>query len=295
VPNFGPGTDPASLAGWVRFAEGAGFDLAMMSDHVAVTADVAELYPPPFYDPFTTLAWLAGQTERIELGITVAVLPYRNPLLTARMAASIDQISDGRFVLGVGVGWSEQEYAALGVPFKRRGAVTDDYLAAITELWSGDTASYDGEFVSFRQVRTAPAPARAPHPPIWVGGTSRPALRRAARFGDAWHPNNAELGWLRDTGLPDLRAAAASAGRPEPALSPRMRLNLTEMPIDADERRVGEGTVAQVLRDLDELAELGAEYVVLDTNPDHPSQRRPTTVDWQMLESVARAERQLSR
>jgi alkanesulfonate monooxygenase SsuD/methylene tetrahydromethanopterin reductase-like flavin-dependent oxidoreductase (luciferase family) len=105
VPNFGPGTGPESLTGWVRFAEDAGFSLAMMSDHVAVTPDVAELYPPPFYDPFTTLAWLAGLTERIELGTTVTILPYRHPLLTARVAANIDDLSGGRFVLGVGVGW----------------------------------------------------------------------------------------------------------------------------------------------------------------------------------------------
>jgi alkanesulfonate monooxygenase SsuD/methylene tetrahydromethanopterin reductase-like flavin-dependent oxidoreductase (luciferase family) len=149
VPNFGPGTDPASLAEWVRSAGSAGFDLAMMSDHVAVTPDVAELYPPPFYDPFTTLAWLAGITERIELGTTVTVLPYRNPVLTARMAANTDQISGGRFILGVGVGWSKQEYAALGVPFGRRGAITDEYLAAIG-------AVVDRGCVIQRRVRVLP-------------------------------------------------------------------------------------------------------------------------------------------
>lgn len=287
VPNFGPGTDPASLAGWVRFAGDSGFALAMMSDHVAITPDVAELYPPPFYDPFTTLAWLAGITDQVELGTTVTVLPYRNPLLTARMAANIDQFSGGRFILGVGVGWSEREYAAVGVPFKRRGAITDEYLAAIKKLWTADVASHDGEFGSFRDVHTGPAPARSPHPPIWVGGTSPAAVRRAARFGDAWHPNNAEFGWLRNTGLDQLREAAAAANRPVPAFSPRTRLHVTDLALADDERRAGEGTVAQVLHDLEDLADLGAEYVVLDTNPDHPSQRRPATVDWRLLESVA--------
>jgi alkanesulfonate monooxygenase SsuD/methylene tetrahydromethanopterin reductase-like flavin-dependent oxidoreductase (luciferase family) len=177
VPNFGPGTDPASLAEWVRFAGSAGFDLAMMSDHIAVTPDVAELYPPPFYDPFTILAWLAGITERIELGTTVTVLPYRNPLLTARMAATIDRISGGRFILGVGVGWSKQEYAAIGVPFERRGAITDEYLAAIGELWTTEVASYNGEFVSFRDIYTAPSPSRQPHP---RSGSAASAPRRCA-------------------------------------------------------------------------------------------------------------------
>jgi probable F420-dependent oxidoreductase len=287
VPNFGPGTDPGSLAGWLRFAEDTGFALAMMSDHVAVTPDVAELYPPPFYDPFTSLAWLAGVVERIELGTTVAVLPYRNPVLTARMVANIDQFTRGRFILGVGVGWSKHEYAAVGVPFDRRGAITDEYLAVIKKLWTNDVASHDGEFGSFRDLHTGPRPARSPHVPIWVGGTSPRAIRRAVRFGDAWHPNNAELGWLRSTGLAALRSEAAEVGRPAPALSPRVRLHLTGVALPVDQRRVGEGSLDQVLRDLADLADLGAEYVVLDTNPDHPSQRRPTAVDWRMLESVA--------
>jgi len=286
VPNFGPGTGPESLVGWVRFAEDAGFSLAMMSDHVAVTPDVAELYPPPFYDPFTTLAWLAGLTERLELGTTVTILPYRHPLLTARVAANIDDLSGGRFVLGVGVGWSAQEYAALGVPFERRGAITDEYLAAITALWSTDLTSYEGMLVSFGDVH-GPRPAHRPHPPVWVGGASRSALRRAVTFGDAWHPNNAELGWLRTEGVPTLRSLAAEAGRPVPALCPRMRLRLTDTPWDEDGRRAGEGHLDQVLGDLEGLASLGADVVVLDTNPDHPSQRRPADEDWRMLETVA--------
>jgi len=288
VPNFGPGTDPESIAGWLQFAENSGFDLAMMSDHVAVTPDVAELYPPPFYDPFTTLAWLAGLTERIEFGTSVTVLPYRNPLLVARVVASIDQFSGGRFVFGVGVGWSRREYAALGVPFESRGAITDDYLAAITALWTSDIASHDGTHVSFREVHSEPRGARRPHPPIWVGGTSPAAIRRTVRFGDAWHPNNAEIGWLRESGLPALRAAADEAGRAQPAFNPRLRLNLTDTVLD-DGRRAGEGTLSQVLGDLEDLIDLGAGYIVLDTNPDHPSQRLPAKKDWTMFETVAAA------
>lgn len=286
VPNFGPGTDPASLAAWVRFAEDTGFAIAMMSDHVAVTPEVEELYPAPFYDPFATLAWLAGQTERIELGTTVTVLPYRNPLLTARMAASIDQFSGGRFVLGVGIGWARQEYEALDVPFERRGAITDDYLEAITRLWTSEVVSHEGEFVSFTDVRSAPRSVRRPHVPIWVGGTSPAALRRTARFGDAWHPNNADLEWLRDTGLPALSAEADKTGRPVPAFSPRMRLNLTDA-LPAGDRRPGEGTLDEVLGDLETLAGLGADHVILDANPDHPSARRHASTDWSMLEAVA--------
>src|SRR5690606_1924702 len=111
--------------------EDSGFAIAMVSDHLAPTPDVAELYPSPFYDPYATLAWMAGFTDRIELGTTVTIVPYRHPLLTARLASNIDAFTGGRFVLGVGVGWSEAEYAALGIPFRQRGRITDEYLAAI--------------------------------------------------------------------------------------------------------------------------------------------------------------------
>jgi len=104
VPNFGPGTDPDVLRRWALTVEGLGFDLLMVSDHVAVTPDVAEQYPAPFYEPFTTLAWLAGLTRRIRLGTTVLILPYRHPLLTARMAANLNDLSGGRLILGIGAG-----------------------------------------------------------------------------------------------------------------------------------------------------------------------------------------------
>lgn len=278
----------------MRFAENTGFAAALMSDHVAVTPDVAELYPPPFYDSLTTLAWMAGITERIQLGTTVTVLPLRNPLSTARVTANIDQFSGGRFIFGVGVGWSTKEYTALGIPFERRGAITDDYLAAIKKLWTATATSHDGEFVSFRDVRTGPNPSQRPHPPIWVGGSSPRAIRRAARLGDAWHPINEPIDWLRTKGLDALQREADSAGRSVPDLCPRIRLRLTDTALDESDRRVGEGTADQVLGDLEELATLGAAYVVLDTNPDHPSQRRPPSVDWRMLETMVSKARHLT-
>ena len=156
IINFGAGTDPEALAGWARYAEDGGFGFAMISDHVAVTRDVAEYYPAPFYDPFTTLAWLAGRTERIELGTTVAIVPYRHPLHTARVAANIDRFSGGRLILGVGVSWPRSEYAALGLPFERRGAIADEYLEVITRAWEQETLSFHGEHVSFDEVSTGP-------------------------------------------------------------------------------------------------------------------------------------------
>ena len=287
VPNFGPTATPQNLRDWVRFAEDSGFALAMTSDHVALTPDVTALYPPPFYDPFTTLSWLGGFTDRLELGTSVMIVPYRHPLLVARSAANIDQFTGGRFILGVAAGWSEPEFSALGLPFRERGRITDEYLAAMIDAWTSDVVSHDGAYISYREVSTGPRSARSPHPPLWVGGASPAAIRRAARFGDAWHPNNAQLDWLRDTGLPALRDAAAVAGRPVPALCPRIRARLTADDQPETDRLIGFGSRAQIQADLDALEALGAEYVVLDTNPDHPRDRRPATQDWHTLRTIA--------
>jgi probable F420-dependent oxidoreductase len=278
VRNFGPHATPENLLGWARFAEDNGFGIAMISDHIAPTPDVNEIYPTPFYDPFTTIAWLAGATRTLLLGTSVTVLPYRHPLLTARMAANIDRFSGGRFVLGVGVGWSEPEYAALGVPFAKRGRVTDEYLAAVTAAFTDDVVSHAGEFATYRDVHTGPRPERLP---VWVGGSAPAAIRRAVRFGAAWHPINATPAWLRDVGVPALRKAAAEQDRPVPALAPRIRARI------GTRTQPGEGTVAQVAADIRELVDLGSEYVILDPNPDHPRDEKPLADDWKALAEIA--------
>lgn len=278
VRNFGPQATPENLLGWARFAEEHGFGIAMISDHIAPTPEVNEIYPTPFYDPFATISWLAGATTTLLLGTGVVVLPYRHPLLTARMAANIDRFSGGRFVLGVGVGWSEEEFAALGVPFAKRGAVTDEYLAAVTAAFADDVVSHTGEFATYRDVHTGPRPQRLP---LWIGGSAPAAIRRAVRFGAAWHPINQEPSWLREVGVPALRAAAERAGKPVPALAPRIRAR------PGERVRTGEGTVAQVAADIREFVDLGSEYVILDPNPDHPRDERPLADDWHFLAEVA--------
>ncbi len=186
------------------------------------------------------------------------------------------------------MGWSELEYAAIDVPFEQRGSITDEYLQTIIAAWEGDRVDFTGEFVSCTDVATGPQPVRSPHPPVWVGGTSRSAIRRAARFGDAWHPIGAEVAWLRDVGLPALRDEAERLGRPTPGLAPRMRVQPTTSPPGA-KRRTGTGTISQILHDLEDLVDVVAIYVVLDTNPDHASDRRPPEHDWKALQVIARA------
>jgi probable F420-dependent oxidoreductase len=263
ILNFGPGARPETLLGWARIAESLGYHSLWTSDHVAVTPDVARMFPEPFYDPYALLTFLAGQTERVQLGTTVIVLPYRHPVLMARLGANIDRLSGGRFIFGVGVGNFEREFASLGVPHNRRGAIGDEYLDVIRRLWTEESVSLDGRFVQLDEVAGIAAHQR-PHPPIWVGGSSDGALRRAVLQGDAWHPVSFTMSWLRETGLPRLAQMAAEHGQPVPTLCPRIRLNLTDEPIRGDERLAGAGSLQQLRDDLEALVELGAEHVVLD-------------------------------
>jgi alkanesulfonate monooxygenase SsuD/methylene tetrahydromethanopterin reductase-like flavin-dependent oxidoreductase (luciferase family) len=211
-------------------------------------------YPEPFFEPFTTLSWLAGATTRVRLGTTVLVLPYRHPLLTARMAENLDALSGGRLVLGVGVGGARQEFEALGVPFAERGRLTDEYLVALREAW-GTQCSI----------------------PVWVGGNSGAAIRRSLRFDATWHP-------LRVT-LPFLHAAMTE--HPRPALAPRIALQLTETPAEGPERLAGVGSLEQILDDLDALRRLGATTVVLDPYHGDPEQTRHPEAAWRALTAVA--------
>ncbi|MFG3140005.1 LLM class flavin-dependent oxidoreductase [Streptomyces sp. NPDC048211] len=268
VLNFGPGTDPGVLHDWARTVEGLGFDLLMVSDHIAITPDVAEQYPAPFYEPFTTLSWLAGLTTRIRLGTTVLIAPYRHPLLTARMAANLDALSGGRLVLGVGVGWARQEFAALGVPFEQRGRLTDAALRDMREAWA-DTAAYGSGTI-----------------PLWVGGNSDAGLRRAVRLGDAWHPLRCTMPWLRDA-ADRLKSAAYEEGLPVPAFAPRIVLRPTATPVDGPQRLAGEGTIDQIMDDLDRLRLMGADTVVLDPYHGDPRETMHPQPAQQALATVA--------
>jgi alkanesulfonate monooxygenase SsuD/methylene tetrahydromethanopterin reductase-like flavin-dependent oxidoreductase (luciferase family) len=268
VPNFGPGTNPDVLRGWARTVEGLGFDLLMISDHVVVTPDVAKQYPAPFYEPFTTLSWLAGITDRIRLGTTVLIMPYRHPQLVARMAANLNDLSGGRLVLGVGVGWARQEFEALGVPFHRRGALTDEYLHALRAAWA------DGE-----DYRGGPVP-------IWIGGNSDAGLRRAVRLGEPWHPLRNTLPWLREA-VSRLETLAGEHGRPVPALMPRIVLRLTTSPITDPDRLAGAGTIEQIMDDLEQLRLLGADTVVLDPFGGDPQETCHPEAAWHALAAVA--------
>ncbi len=291
--NFGPGAHPENFSEWARTSESLGYHFVGVSDHVALTKDVSSQYPAPFYDPFTLLAWLSGITTRLELATTVAILPYRSPLQLARIGANLDRLSGGRFILGVGVGWARQEFDALGIPFGKRGGITDEYLEALLELWTKDETSYQGRFVRFNEVQTGPRPLREPHPPIWVGGSSDAAIRRAVRYGDAWHPIRIRVSWLEKKAA-ELASIAQSLGRRAPLLCPRILLRLTDSP-EGESRRAGEGTLEQIHQDLAALEKLGCPYVLLDFFTGDVEATRNSEPYYRVMETLARAVLDLPR
>jgi probable F420-dependent oxidoreductase len=285
--NFGAAATPNSLATWAEVVETLGFHHLMTSDHVTITPDVAQRFPAPFYEPLTTLGWLAGITKNISIGASVIILPYRSPLEVARAFANIDQLSGGRCILGVGVGWAREEYAALNVPFEKRGAIANEYLAAIRQMWTEEVSSFDGAFIKFSDVHAAPMPVQSPHPPIWVGGGSDAAIRRAVRYGDAWHPFRSTVDALKNVGIPRLREIADTEEKPVPAVCPRILLRITDEDLPDDQRVAGEGTIDQIHRDLAGLEALGCTDVLLDAYTDDGIAARDPDYAWRMLTVVA--------
>lgn len=248
-------------------AEQLGLDGVFVPDHILAKPATTQHYGGHWPDPFALLSYLAGRTQRIKLGASVIVLPYRNALVAAKSAATVDQVSNGRFIFGVGVGWDEAEFVDLGLPFRERGRVSDDYIRAIKAAWAGDVPEYKGAYVSFGGATFSPRPVQRPHPPIWVGGApggvSAPAVRRCAELGDAWHPLGLSLDDI-EKGYATLRDLAARRGRREPlGLAPRNLLDLTDTPKGSG-RAPFQGAVAEVASDIRRVRALGAGWMTFD-------------------------------
>jgi probable F420-dependent oxidoreductase len=214
------GGTPARDAGFIQEyasrAEALGFESLWVPEHIVFFDRYDSRYPynesgvldlganPGVFDPFLALTVAAVATTRLKLGTSVLLIGERNPLLTAREAATLDQIAAGRFLLGVGVGWSREEYVALGVPWERRGERCDEYIQVMKAAWTAPRSSFHGEFCDFDDVVAYPKPVQ-PHVPVLVGGNTPPALRRAARFGDGW------FGW--NVGVEELAETVATLDR----------------------------------------------------------------------------------
>lgn len=211
------------MVGLAVHAEQVGFESVWTFEHVVVPVDYASKYPysadgkmavtpeTNFVDPLIALSVIAASTKRVRLGTGVNILPQTNPLYLAKQAASLDFVSNGRLMLGLGVGWLREEFEALGVPFERRGARADDYLVAMRKVWSGEVVEHESEFVHWQGFKSYPLPIQNPLP-IVIGGSKGRALDRVARFGDGWYAPTASIDQLEGL-LPKLDAACAKIGR----------------------------------------------------------------------------------
>jgi probable F420-dependent oxidoreductase len=275
LPNYGPLATAPTLARLARLAEDLGFDSIWVSDHLLAPKGVTSVYPydrrpdakpgdmgviEHFYEPLATLAWLAGQTKRVRLGVSAYVMPYRNPVLTAKWVATLDALSGGRVILAVGTGWLREEFAALDVPFAGRGRRTDEYLAVCRALWRGE-AAFAGHTYRLPPVRTGPRPVQEPHPPLWAAGNSAAALERAARDGDGWHAIDltpAELAPL----VSGLRERVRGHGRDPAGVTVSLRKGVVVSATGGEPRRPLYGDRDAIQRDLAAYAAAGLDYLV---------------------------------
>jgi probable F420-dependent oxidoreductase len=225
IRNMGPQSNLTTIRACARIAEKAGFDALFLSDHLCIPPDQTEGSGGRYLDVLATSAFIAGATEKIRLGVSVLVVPYRPAVLTAKQVATIQELSGERMILGIGVGWMKPEFDALGVEFRRRGGITNETLNVIYHLFGADVpGAYNGKLVKFPSFVFLPRPKR---PTIWIGGNGPAAMTRAVKFGDGWHP------MLPATELKakveELHAGALAAGRAVSEIIVRRGLKLDDM------------------------------------------------------------------
>ena len=277
-----PGTmDGDELCRFARSAEALGFESVWTGDHIVLPTAGTNQYPysadgsfpgqasAPFLETLTLLSYIGGCTERIRIGSTVVILPYRNPIVQAKMFASLDVLTKGRVICGVGVGWLEKEFDVLGVPYSERGPMSDECLAVFKSLWTEEHPEFHGKFFDFDGIQSFPKPIQKPHIPIWVGGHTRRAIRRTVNYGDAWHPSRQTPEHV-EKHLPYLRQQAEAAGRnpDDITISLKRTVHFTDIGIpEGDKTRSNAamiGTTQQVIDDVLHCQELGIHQLTYD-------------------------------
>lgn len=293
LPSGGLAAQPDNLASIARFGDQLGFFCMVMPDHVvqprtvesrypySVTGDIQQAHQTASderLEQVTTLAWLAGITESIKLVTSVMIIPYRNPILTAKMLSTLDMLSKGRLILGAGVGWMEEEFELLDAPpFAERGAVTNEYLRAFIELWTKDNPKFEGKYVNFSDITFLPKPVQKPYPPIWIGGQSKPAIRRAAQIGDCWHPVGAiPAAPLEPEELAEnlvlLRDYADKAGRDPSTIQVSVKAPLYDSGDSSGPRRRFTGSADAVRQDVQTYSDVGVTHLIFDFRTADPHQ-----------------------
>jgi probable F420-dependent oxidoreductase len=282
VPNYRRLATPENLRHVTERSEALGFDSLWVTDHVVVPEAYREMFGATVYDPLSVLAFIAAHTQRVELGTAVLVIPYRHPVPTAKQLATIDNLSGGRLIFGIGAGWAREEFEALGVPYAERGPMTDEYLRVILELWTSSTPTFHGRYVQLQDVHAEPRPLRQPHPPILVGGYSKKAIRRAVAIGQGWLPDGMTFAELR-TAIAFLRETAERADRDPASLSVVLRTGLFLNGVsaevgksaapweqsatfaNADERLPFRGSVTRVIDDIAEAEHIGVDHLIFES------------------------------
>ena len=285
LPNVGPLAHIDSLAEFASRSEALGYEGVFLSDHIAIPTELRSAYPyrtdgrfpltatDRILEPVTTLAYLAAVTDSVHLGFSVLVLPYRHPVLDAKMLGTLDVISNGRLILGAGVGWMEEEFNALDTEFAARGAITDEHIAMLKAFWTDPAPIVHGHHYNVAGLGMAPLPISKPHPPIWTGGISPPALRRAANLADGWHgvrqsPNDVARVAAR---IGELRASRGES-MDGFTISLRAGLDVTDAPFDGAGRTPLRGSAQQVARDLADYRQAGLDYLVVEPRAAAPEQ-----------------------
>jgi probable F420-dependent oxidoreductase len=257
-----------------KAAENYGIDSIWVSDHVVMPEKHLGSFSEVFYDPFMLLSYIAAETSTIELGTSVIILPYRNPVVVAKMIATLDVLSEGRVIFGVGPGWMREEYDALSIPYEKRGARTNEYIRAIKELWMSNEPSFEGEYCSFSNIKFYPKPAQEPHPPIFIAGSSDYAIKRAVELGDGWQPT-----WVSpedvEEGISKLCKIADETGRDLSTFtySVRNRLHIVDKDYEPLNNNEGtnddppfllRGTVSEITNFIKRYRDLGVSHLVFD-------------------------------
>jgi probable F420-dependent oxidoreductase len=252
-------------------AEELGYDSIWVMDHLFNNGYIRErLDDKPYYHPLATLSYLAATTKRIMLGTSVLVLPYHNPVELAKYAATLDRMSGGRLTLGVGVGAMTEEFEALGIPMRQRGALTNECMAIMKELWTNPDPSYHSSRWHFSDVKFSPKPLQQPHIPLWVGGSSPGAVKRAATLGNGWHPSGMSPEAFSQ-GREEVRKLATAAGRDPDTLTMSIRVEVEVHGGPSSQRaqnrsRLSGGDLGQMIAGLDAYQKAGVDHVVLALN-----------------------------
>jgi probable F420-dependent oxidoreductase len=288
----------ADLQEVARTADRLGFDAITVPEHMVLPRGLATNMGGYFPDALTAMAWIAGATSDIRVRSGVMVLPYHPPIQLAKAVATLDVLSGGRVMLSVGVGMAEGEFHALGVPFARRGRVTDEYVEAMKVLWTDDDPEFSGAYVRFSDVVFEPKPVQKPHPPLWFGGRSAHALRRALRLGDGWSPDGAQSGtgpWLNSVEeLPSFIAKVADAAGLEvpERFDIALPLELTLLGPDHEmiEPALDLSTPQAIIDRIGRLRELGATWSAVPAIGDTPMTSRAQYLEhleWWATEIIA--------